>query len=263
MAFRRRRKPRVLWLPVQGQNLDEGPEATNSSVNGFAGQTLTLQPNGTLVFDAVPVTFDYSDPASFEQGSFDRSLQDLTSGNAYRLRRLVGKIFVGCTTTANAGGIGPVDVAAGFMVNKTDDSGNILQFNSLLGGEDAQRSPLGQDAAEDPWIWRRRWLLSPVSSINSYASAAGIADFDDINETLNGPTYPQTNCHYGSAVDGPHIDQKTARVISRQERLFFWISARQQSVNAGGQNLLVTWTLDLRILASLRMQQGNRRNASR
>jgi len=261
MARRFRRRPRVVWLPVQGNDISQGQELGNQGVPGIAS-TLTVGSNGTISFDQIPVTFDYSDPATFEQGSFERSLQDLTSGNNYRLRRLVGKIFVGATTSATTGTIGPVDVCCGFIVNRTDDSGNPLSPG--LFGDDQQASPLGQDAMQDPWIWRRRWLLSPVSSINQYASPAGVADFDAINDTLNGPTWPQTNAGYGSVADGPHIDQKTARVIGNQERLYFWIAGRQQAVNElGGQNIIVSYTLDLRILASLRANQGNRRNASR
>jgi len=262
MARRFRRRPRVVWLPVQGNDLAEGQELGNNNVAGVASE-LIVPANGTIAFDQIPVTFDYSDPASFEQGSFERSLQDLTSGNAYRLRRLVGKIHCGVQTTTNSGTIGSVDVACGFIVNRTDDSGNPLSPGIF--GDDQAASPIGQDAQQDPWIWRRRWILSPVSSINSYASPSGVADFDAIADTLGGPTWPQTNAGYGSVADGPHIDQKTARVIANQERLFFWISARRFTnvAETGGMTLSVRYVLDLRILASLRQNQGNRRNASR
>jgi len=262
MARFKRRKPRVVWLPMQGNDIAQGQELGDNGANGIAS-SLVVSGNGAIVFDALSLTFDYSDAPTTEQGSFERSLQDLTSGNAYRLRRIVGKIHVGARTTSNAGTIGNVDVACGFMVNRTDDSGNPLSYG--LFGSDQQRSPLAQDAQQDPWIWRRRWILSPVSRISVYQSPSFIADVEDINDTLGGPTWPQTNAEYGSVADGPHIDQKTARVIANQERLYFWISARRLTnvAEAGTQDLQVDYVLDARLLASLRTNSGNRRNASR
>jgi len=261
MARRFRRKPRVVWLPVQGNDIDDQPESGNQSVPGIASE-LNVNADGSIAFDQIPITFDYSDSASFEMGSFERSLQDLTSGNSYRLRRIVGKIFVGAYGTQNAGQIAPVDVACGFMVNKTDDSGNPLETG--LFGNNQQRAPLATDAQQDPWIWRRRWLLTPVpKSVVVDASDVEVAS-DFISNAVNGPVWPQTNADYGSVADGPHIDQKTARIIGNQERLFFWISARQQqSLATGGMPVGVQYTLDVRLLASLRTNQGNRRNASR
>lgn len=262
MAKFRRRKPRVVWLPMQGNDVAQGQELGDNGAVG-AASTLTIGGNGAIAFDAISVTFDYSDAPTQEQGSFERSLQDLTSGNAYRLRRLVGKILVGVATTSSSGGIGNVDVACGFMVNRTDDSGNPLSYG--LFGSDQQRSPLAQDAQQDPWIWRRRWVLSPIPAVCNYPSSSLITDIDAVTSTLGGPQFPQTNAEYGSLQDGPHIDQKTARVISNQERLYFWISGRRVT-NVGEtaqQDLTLDYVLDLRLLASLRQNVGNRRNASR
>jgi len=262
MARFKRRKPRVLWLPVIGNDVSpEGPEAPNAWTNGPTGE-LTVTDQGEIAFDQVAITFDYSDPPSFEMGAFQRSLQDLSSGNAYRLRRIVGKIFVGAITTQNAGSLGNVDVAAGFIVNKTDDAGNPLSPG--LFGNDQTRAPLALDAVQDPWIWRRRWRLSPIPKSVVVDASDIVVSSDLWSDTLADALYPQTNVQYGSVADGPHIDQKTARVISNNERLFFWISARRATnIDEGGQNIIIPWSLDLRLLASLRSNQGNRRNASR
>jgi len=248
-----RRKPRVVWLPVVGNDISDIPEQEHW-VDGPSG-VLQIPSTGAIIFDQVPITFDYSDSASQEQGSFQRSLQDLTSGNAYRLRRIVGKIHAAATPQSTSDTSWAVtELAAGFMVNRTDPSGNaVTTFASGL-----EASPLSQDAAEDPWIWRRKWMLSPLPNHLTNESIGTL-----VNSLAGGCFYPNTTAHYGSVADGPHIDQKTARVISQQERLFFWIAGRSQFTVTPATTVNLVWNLDVRLLASLRMNIGNRRNASR
>jgi len=218
-----------------------------------------------MVSDVQPVTFDYSDSASQEEGTDFRSLQDLAQGNAYRLRRIVGKFHAAAVFQNNAETVIPtVDCAAGFMVCRTDDDGNILVEQAGVSG-DVTRGPLAQDGAEDPWCWRRRWLLSAVPQTLQYN---GAADFIGALTTLNTllgfqGQFPHTTAGYGSVQDGPHIDQKTARVISSSERLFFWVQARLSNPSTETNNATLPWQLDVRLLASLRQNVGNRRNASR
>jgi len=255
MARRFRRKPRVLWLPIVGNDIAQSSEE-NHSANGPSG-VLQVAGDGEHKWDQTPLTFDYTDSPSQEMGSFQRSLQDLTSGNAYRLRRIVGKIHIGAAPqTTGDDSWSNVEVACGFIVNKTDDSGN--PFTTFASGNES--NPLSQDTAQDPWIWRRKWILSPIDG----AVASIAATHADALNLLNAqPRYPQTTAGYGSVADGPHIDQKTARIISNQERLFFWIAARSTIDGAGIDTVNVHWHLDVRLLASLRSNSGNRRNASR
>jgi len=220
-----------------------------------------------MVSDVQPVTFDYSDSASQEEGVDFRSLQDLAQGNAYRLRRIVGKFHAAANINNNAETVIPtVDLAAGFMVCRTDDDGNILVEQAGISG-DVTRGPLAQDGAEDPWIWRRRWLLSTVPSgyVFNDPNVANIAgDLFAYNTALGFQgQFPQTTAGYGSVQDGPHIDQKTARVISSNERLFFWVQGRLSNPSDNTNTADINWQLDMRLLASLRQNVGNRRNASR
>lgn len=246
----RRRKPRVVWLPVHGRAFTTDPELEDYG-NGFGG-LLTVLSTGGLTDAIAACTFDYSDSASSEEGPEFRSLQDLTSGNNYRLRRLVGKVFAGVTIETESSTVWPtVDVAAGFIINRTDDDGNVLNVSNEAG-------PLHMDAAQDPWIWRRRWLLSAWPRGTGESASTIQAQFGQ-----GQPIWPQTTADYGSVQDGPHLDQKTARVISNQERLIFWIQCRAANPQTGLGNGLLNWGVDLRILASLRSQIGNRRNASR
>jgi len=259
MAFRRKgRRPKVVWLPVLGTSSDPAVEDAELAMGSTV--QLTIPSDGSIGWDAQPVTFDASNPASINQfpplDSFPHTLHDLVSGNGYRLRRLVGKCFVGAGGAPLAANTDAtwVDVAAGFMVVRTDDSGNpTTDFDEV--------NPLAQDSANDPWIWRRRWLLNPYVGQRFHA-APGLG-------TTGALLYewPATNVQYGSVQDGPHIDQKTARLIGPEERLFFIIAARG---TLGGADVPANWEggqvqclLDLRILASMRSMVGNRRNASR
>lgn len=262
MARFKRRKPRVVWLPVHGRDFSDEPEGSNFG-NGIGGLDL-VPTDGTIFSDIQAVTFDYSDSSSNEEATEFRSLQDLTQGNAYRLRRLVGKFHAAAVLTGSGGTSVPtLDIAAGFIINRTDADGNVLAGPTTISG-DVQRGPLAQDGAEDPWIWRRRWILSPIPRIVQYGDNNLIANI----QTLAGLTtaqgvFPQTTAEYGSVQDGPHIDQKTARVISTEERLMFWVQARCTNASETHSQVELNWQLDLRILASLRTNIGNRRNASR
>jgi len=260
MAFRRRRKPKVLWLPIHGRDFSNVPE-TDFLGNGIGGAN-TVYGTGAFTTDIQPVTFDYSDSASQEEGTDFRSLHELTSGNSWRLRRIVGKFHAAAVMENNSEVEIPlVQVAAAFIVNRTDPDGNSFYNFS----NDINAGPLAQDGAEDPWIWRRSWMLSPVPRIISTTGGTGLmADINSINGSLGFQgCFPQTTADYGSVQDGPHIDQKTARVIGPQERLFFWMQARIINVSANVNNANVVWNLDYRLLGSLRLNSGNRRNASR
>lgn len=265
MARFKRRRPRVVWLPVMGRDFFEGTEGGNNYGNGVGG-SLTVVPDGAIYTEFQPVTFDYSNPSSFEEGVDFRSLHDLTSGNSYRLRRLVGKFHAGIVVDANQGNFSflpTVDVAAGFIINKTDPSGNPLVSSSIGGADQTVFGPLSEDGAEDPWIWRRRWLLSSLIP-NAYFTAANAEQAANIfGSTNQQAVFPNTTAGYGSVQDGPHIDQKTARVIGPQERLFFWVQARVTAPDGSMYTPTLLYNVDLRILASLRFQQGNKRNASR
>lgn len=257
--FARRRKPRVVWLPTFGHATSAFGEVTGGAA-GISGQIQF--DSDAVIYDAFPVTFDQSiDPALAQTqqpvgGIYVPNLQDLVSGNEYRLRRIVGKIFLSATSDElddPAENSALVDCAFGFIVCKTDDDGApTTDFNEV--------NPLQQQSMEDPWIWRRRWLLNPYGNSRT---------IDVTNTALNNPAlnlYPPTNAQYGSVADGPHIDQKTARIIHHSERLFGVVAVR--GFGWGGDlqfaGMQLSYLLDYRLLASLRPgSTGNRRNASR
>lgn len=256
--FGRRRKPRVVWLPTFRQ---DGPdESFAANAPGVSG-TLTLT-TAEVVYDAFPVTFDRSiSSAQVQEGEPlyepTTSLQDLVSANEYRLRRIVGKAFLSAVSDelddppANSC---LVHCSVGFIVCKTyDDGAPTTDFNSV--------NPLSSESMNDPWIWRRVWILNPYGNARAIDTANSALFFQ------NAHMFPPTTAGYGSVADGPHIDQKTARVIHREERLFCIVAARQWVNDPDSIALAevqLRYMVDYRLLASLRPgSSGNRRNASR
>lgn len=245
MRRTRGRKPRVVWLPTFG-------DSAYAEGGGF-GQATGIRLSTThgsggsgpgIIYDAVAVTWDGGDSSAAAQdfGSTEHSLADFVQGQSYRLRRIVGKFWCG-TDIQTASNINALQVAFGFIVGRADSNGSLqTDFNNV--------NPLYQDSADDPWIWRRSWLLGA----GSYGS------------TVQWGNLPLTNQAVGSAVDGPHIDQKTARLVGPDERLVCIMAARVFSTHddaAPTGNVRVSGFLDYRILASMRSNVGNRRNASR
>lgn len=148
--FARRRKPLVQWLPVFGDGGDE----TNEAAIGIRTELILSGDPAETRVDAVGLTFDYTDSAETAQAAGDdnRTLRDLVAGSAYRLRRIVGKLFASWYNNSGdsiAARPDAIDYAAGFIVVRTDDNGNpYTDFEEV--------HPLSQDSADDPWIWRRR-----------------------------------------------------------------------------------------------------------
>jgi len=228
--MRRRTKPRVVWFPKDGRFTiqDSNVLAMDLDVTGTATGTPVTTGIISVIRDSTPDT----------QIS---SLSDIEN-EGYRLRRIVGKCFVECEQNAESTGPPLILVGCGFIILRVDNQGsdpiaaNIEEYDIFNVNND-----------DFPWIWRRDWILQNGSSpINI------IGDF------------PHTNVEYGSVMDGAHLDQKTARVIGPDERLFFVASAMPL---VGGTNeqdkTAIIIRLTPRVLGSMRTSSGNRKNASR
>lgn len=240
MARIRRRRPKVVWLPDDLQNrIGQTGTAINGGVTSLGGFIVdTFGPLGTVNTAIVPVVRDEPQPAAF----FAASLSDLEN-SSYRLRRIVGKIWWAWEQGAGVGtqpahGI----VTTGFIVLKCKPDGSPI-------GNPPDYNPGILNNTMDPWIWRRSWWLgnfelSVITGLN-YAP-------------------PEANYLAGSVLDGPHIDQKTARIVGPEERLFMVSSIVCTDIHADGLNpTQVQCNYDLRVLASMRNSQGNRGNSSR
>lgn len=238
-----RRKPRVVWLPTFG-NTSFGEDGGAAQAGGMVFG-VGLNDTIGIAFDAAALTWDGNNSPSAAQGfgSTSESLADFTQGSSYRLRRIVGKFWCGATTNGIATNVMAIQVAFGFIIGRADPNGDLqTDFQNV--------NPLFQDSMDDPWIWRRSWLIAP-------------APYDTANRW---GAIPFTNIEYGSVADGPHIDQKTARVVGPEERLVGIMAARvfetvDHAAIIGAPE--VSGYLDYRLLASMRSNVGNRRNASR
>lgn len=241
----RRKRPRVVWLPPDKFNCigtNPGVSATTGLQNGIK-RFLTTTPSGagSAHTDVVGVVQDETtDIALFAGGS----LADYEQ-SAYRLRRVVGKIFCGVHQDATAGATTEVVATAGLIVLRTHQvAGVVVPLNATT--EEYSTQMLANWG--DPWIWRRTWILGN--------------QLQELAVGNNFPLYADTNQATGSALDGPHVDAKTARIVGPEERLFLVLT--QAAVNGDSQvSVQVDWMWDLRVLASMRSSQGNRRNASR
>jgi len=238
MANFRRRKPRVVWLPAS----PEGTAIPSSATTLLGDGNLTISgPTGNFATQVVPLVVDL--PAGAQT---DPSLSDF-EGSAYRLRRIVGKIFAGMEAVEFTLEPPAVIFYAGFIVLRVDTAGVPLAGGANL----INYHPGILEAERDPWIWRRSWLLG-----NRVVTAPTLVSFPGFNSAHAG------TWDYGSVADGPHVDAKTARIVSDEERLFLVVGAT--ALGGGqGENATLSWVADLRVLASMKTSSGNRRNASR
>jgi len=235
--MRKRTKPKVAWLPHTDTNviIRSGDNRATNVINFIldAGGAL-----GDVVTGVVPIVIDdKQDPTVATT-----SLADIED-SGYRLRRIVGKCFVSAQQI-DLDDPGSFLVAGAFIVLRVDEAGSLPLATNL---DQYNLFDIRND--DSPWIWRREWLLQNGDSTTLASSPFG--------------PYPFTNAEYGSAVDGPHIDQKTARLVMADERLFFVASVLNLDSGGAQSNNFIDFVLTTRVLASMRTTLGNRRNASR
>lgn len=240
-----RKRPKVVWLPPDRFNrlgISVGNGAT-SGLQSAIGRAILNVPGGTgsAHTEVFPLVQDNQiDVSMLTSGTLSDYEQ-----SSYRLRRIVGKIFVDCVQDAVPEFPTEFLVTAGIIVLRTrQDTGQQVPVNAVT---EEYSTTMLQNIA-DPWIWRRSWMLGNIPR-----EAAATAPLWAENNTNGAP----------SVLDGPHVDAKTARLIGPEERLFLVITSNPfggdpQVVSVAHR---VTW--DLRVLATMRSSSGNRRNASR
>lgn len=253
MARFRRRKPRVVWLPPSAVGrIGINPAVSGISPGAFQFVQDITGPStaGTSVTSVFPVLSDLPSPAFQGSNLAVDSLADIYS-SGYRLRRIVGKLYVGMGQTSPD--VGQSSVAqvilctAGFIVLRVKQDGT-----PIADSDPDSYSPSIINNWADPWIWRRTWILGSVDAATHPHIFTG------------GILWQENNCQYGSVADGPHIDQKTARRISTEERLFLVCTTTLLDTTTQEDGVVQSfWYGDLRCVASLITTAGNRRNASR
>lgn len=254
----RRRRPRVVWLPNTGtQFITPGatplPFGENPSGLEFI---VTLTENNPLTVETPmvtdqPIVEELTAEGVATVADYQKRGLNETEQKAYRLRRIVGELFVGVSgvLVETNGSLPAVMVCCGIIVRRVSpDTGG-----SVAIATEQDVNTLQNNA--DPWIWRRNWILG----------GGTFGQFSAGTETEVYNSFPQNNANYGT--NGPKVDAKTNRVISEDERLIFNLTAWTLPYNQTGFSIAKVPTLccnfEYRALGSVFTQAGNRRNAVR
>lgn len=260
----KRRKPRVVWLKPTGTLLDSTGVVQNANENLGAlifDGLITVGAGATPVLE-IPLVLD-NPTETADTGAPLTVLQtqglNLTQNFGYRLRRIVGSILIcGERPGDSSQDAAHADllVTAGIIVRRVDEQTGTAIVQAL----DANPQLIAQ--WPDPWIWRRTWILNCAANFQNLPgganfNAAGIFGWD---------RFPISTAHYGDIRSGPHVDAKTARRIGPEERLFLDVGFQGLPIRATDNaqtGFNVRMVADLRCLATINMNSGNRRNASR
>lgn len=270
---RRKRRSRPLWFPPLGSPFTVGDDTT---VFGGVTFALVVDATGAITFTEIPLTFDFGQEALLADSLNAQtipSLSDLQS-SAWRLRRVVGKIFAAYhiddsgLNDPRQGAYPAVAFAAGLMVRKVNE------FSTAQTNVDIWN----RDDYDDPWLWRRSWILGQDARFNKESNPNSLALNVATGIPGTGVTapvgtdqfaafarFPNTTAHYGSVQDGGHIDQQTNRIIGPEDRLFMHFAVKGLPIQPDDnvvQGSKVFGMFDLRYLGFL-ARATNRRNASR
>lgn len=256
--MRRRRRARVQWFPPLGT-------AIGQEIDKFVGGTTFEIPvfgnTDTQAF-FLPLTFDEGQENKLAE--VDVSLADLM-GSAWRLRRMIIDVFA----TYRLTGLGTGDPVSGQPPGTVFSVGCMVLAVDASGSPAQVPSPLERQNNTDPWIWRRIWVLGQGQRM--LREGAGLASFTGFRPSAGAVTdqdaafanFPVSNTEYGYLAGGPHIDQKTNRVVGPEERLFLIFATKALALNTiHAIDATVVGYLDYRLLGTLQ-RATNRRNASR
>lgn len=236
--MRRKRRAKYTWLPVLGTAQDAGEEGINK-----AGRDFNLSANSEGTGQIIPLTADLPRDEGIVPGD-EGALSD-SIGQEWFLRRLVGKLSIFWGPSPEADSASQVRVQAGFLVARasvTDPDypiGSTATWAaSLTPSIYNAYDPGSNDTLREPWIWRRTWVLGNPSIDTDTNWPRGIV--------------PAHNLGFASSLDGPHIDAKTMRRISNDDRLYFVISCQTIPLAEASGTGALKAHLDLRILGALR-----------
>lgn len=246
---RRIRRPRVVWLPSSNvQRIDSATDDISSI------QQATFQAPSDAIGEKNAGLMAVVNDIEPLPNAANTTLADINS-SGYRLRRIVGKVYVSAAQAiVDDGGVWLV--TAGFIVLRVGPSGVPLAPVAGL-------HPAIVDNDESPWIWRRSWILSNLLTTSVQTTNQGWGPITFTGAGRTGGRDMANNSLNGGVSDGPHVDQKTARIVSRDLRLFLAIGTTCLNVNSSQLTGLIDVITDLRVLGTMITTSGNRRNATR
>lgn len=250
-GFKRKRKR--LWFPVLGQEENaEGFLPVGEFWSFYTGQLIVgTTPATAHPMDVIGLTYDYPTEVETNAGQIP-SLADWQASQ-WHLDGIVGKCHVGLAIDGDASNLQLLQealIAAWFCVLKVDDTGTPRDDAAQL----INYSTLFASNIREPYIWRRTWMLGRGLVSNNPTGSGALIELKS--------QFPEGNYAYGSSVDGPHIDAKSRRFISKDERLFFGIEAIRVAGGVGpvigGNNIAVNYLLDFRLIGQMRQSTARR-----
>jgi len=233
VAFRRKRRNRGTWLPLDASVLsDGGPGLT------YFTTTVGLSPNigERTALTTVPVAFDVTRQTPTSPAIGDLTMRDLTEGQDYFLDRIVGKVDAELDGNEGETGSQILDIilCMAFAILPVEDDGQTVALS------DADFDPFLAQNTMAPFIWRRTWKL-----------------YNDLNPVTGAErTRPSTIGQYGSVMDGGHVDAKTRRRIAQNQRLFFMMQAITTGILGPAQAGSITFGFDVRLHGALRRNRN-------
>lgn len=235
--MRRRRRTKYTWLPVIGTALE--------GAGGFIdkwGRDFIVSGSTDGAGLVVPLTADL--PRNEDIVSADEGVLSDAIGQEWFLKRLVGKCFVHFDNPG-AAQASIIKVTAGFFVARADAGTATVPIGATATWAAGfaptvynAYDPEANATIREPWIWRRTWLLGNPAIVTDTNWPKGI--------------FPAHNAGFSSSLDGPHIDAKTARRISNDDRLWFAASCCTLPLGDAVGFADASIHLDLRILGALR-----------
>lgn len=265
--MRRKRKTKYTWFPTIGSTIvDPSSQPTDNLSGRLFSISVPPDPSTNVLITAL--TLDT--PQEGNDVAVSAPLVTIL-GNEYFLRRIVGKLFAtmqGFRSAANDPSTPSAALfGAGFFIARANDfnQDNTQPIGSAsLDERQENYSPLSEDTIREPWIWRRTWILSnPAFPSITTARVTNTPDAVNVANTITDfGAFPASTAGYGSVLDGPHIDAKTARRVKQDERLFFAIATTRMPVPGGDPPPTfdlaggITGYLDFRLLGALRKAQN-------
>lgn len=237
--FRTRRRKGGSWFPLLGIEPEEGYLNTGEGFSFICDNLIVAPHTGAdpLPINVHGLTYDFPTEAQIIAADQIPSLADW-QGSAWRLETILGKLFVNLEP---GGAARRALVKACFFVAKVDDQGNPLSTDATQ-----DYNPWVVSNVREPYIWMRSWVLERASSPEGLG--------------VRNSGIPSTNVLYGSLEDGPHIHTRTKRFISKEERLFFAITAYEATadldmcpvaVSENAPNADISYFLDIRLVGRL------------
>lgn len=270
MAFRRRRRrPKVVWLPNPGTITNANDAIGVHSWSGIeiALDTSTAPNLNRQWVVELPMVQDVPvDPTGLPALSSWKSLTlERSEEEGYRLRRIVGELHVSGFSNAPFDPQAPfaalpppaILITCGFIVRRVKDDGTT--FAAATGPQEQYADSIDNNA--DPWIWRRSWVITNPQSQTSFSVYP-----DKLSQAL-AVNSPVSNWEYGSGNVGGKVDQKTARRVGAEERLMFNATLTPLPISFDSDAVVTGYgayiNFTYRVLGTVFTSAGNKRNASR